>query len=340
LDSYDYSYAIGETVILGCSAVDAVDGEVLCTYTGTVNNQVADDYNITYRAEDDSGNIATLPVTYTIYEPNDYLLWDLSTYYDAAEGKDGETLILSLNSIIDNHTVYPYTSSSIDVWDILRVLDEDPYNTNNIVGFYTGLSIPKDCQDGSTLTDICMIEAYGETKMVDWNREHIWSKSRGFPTESLDAYTDVHHLVATESVMNSTKNSRFFETCDINDTNVVDKGYGNYICNTWSFEPRDEVKGDTARMIFYMMTRYYLELDLRVIDDPMDFLISIGQTKDSDLPIYGDLADLIAWHYADPVSQKEIDRNNLIFSYQGNRNPFIDYPHFVELIYGDHAYFN
>ena len=333
-----YQYTIGDTATIGCTATDDVDGSVACNYSGSVDTSTIGTYDITYVAIDTAGNTATLIVTYTVHE--DYLTWDLSSYYDDAEGLDGESLILALNGIIDGQTVYPYTSSSTDVWDILRDVDEDPNNPSNIIGFYTGLSILKDCQDGSSVAEYCQMEAYGITQTVEWNREHIWSKSRGFPTESYDAYTDVHHLVAAESWMNSTKNNRFFETCDANDTNVIDRGYGNSTCNDWSFEPRDEVKGDVARMIFYMLIRYYIELDMEVMDNPMDYLLSIGEDQNSALAIYGDLEDLLIWNYNDPVSQKEIDRNEAIFGYQGNRNPFIDYEHFAELIFGDEPFYN
>ena len=112
---------------------------------------------------------------------------------------------------------------------------------------------------------------------------------------------------------------------------VVDRGYGNYTCNDWEFEPRDDVKGDVARMIFYMAVRYEGEgddmVDLEIVDDP-------DSTKSSKLPIYGDIDDLLRWHEEDPVSQWEIERNETIYQYQGNRNPFIDLPELVELIWG------
>ena len=139
--------------------------------------------------------------------------------------------------------------------------------------------------------------------------------------------------------MNGIKNNRFFESCDIGiDINIEDRGYGNYTCNEWSFEPRDEVKGDVARMIFYMMVRYYIELELEIIDNPMDLFSGAQEAINSNMPIYGDLEDLLQWHVDDPVSQKEIDRNIAIYRYQGNRNPFIDYEHFVDLIFGDYPY--
>jgi endonuclease I len=170
---------------------------------------------------------------------------------------------------------------------------------------------------------------------VEWNREHVWSKSRGFPTESFDAYTDAHHLVAAERDMNSTKNNRFFEDCqDGDDDNLVDRDFGNYTCNIWEFEPRDEVKGDIARMILYMAIRYDdINLDLEVVDDP-------DENSDSNEPIYGDLDDLLRWHIEDPVSEKEIFRNEVIYFYQKNRNPFIDMPELVELIWGNYQDYN
>jgi len=139
-------------------------------------------------------------------------------------------------------------------------------------------------------------------------------------------------LVAAERRMNSLKNNRHFEDCnDGDDTNIVERGYGNFTCNDWEFEPRDEVKGDVARMIFYMAVRYEGEIgdmvDLEVVNDP-------DSSKESKLPVYGDLNDLLRWHIEDPVSEWEINRNQVIFTYQGNRNPFIDDPDLVFLVFG------
>ena len=143
-------------------------------------------------------------------------------------------------------------------------------------------------------------------------------------------YTDAHHLVAAERTMNSTKNNRFYEDCgDGDDTNIEERAYDNVTCNEWEFEPRDEVKGDVARMIFYMAVRYEGDpLDLEVIDDP-------DEDSSLKLPVYGDLDDLLRWHREDPVSQEEVERNEVIYIYQENRNPFIDNPAYVSDIWGD-----
>lgn len=93
-----------------------------------------------------------------------------------------------------------------------------------------------------------------------------------------------------------------------------------------SWEPRDAVKGDIARMMFYMVVRYeYGAYDLELVD----------YTGTSNTPVFGKLSTLLQWHQQDPVDDWERNRNDIIFnSYQGNRNPFIDHPEFVNYIWG------
>jgi len=88
---------------------------------------------------------------------------------------------------------------------------------------------------------------------------------------------------------------------------------------------RDEVKGDIARILFYMATMYF---DLSLNDDPA----SISAYKSM-----GILSTLLEWNELDPVDDFEKNRNEVIYSYQKNRNPFIDYPEFANLIWGDLA---
>ncbi len=311
---------------------DNVDETCTVVIEGSFDTSILGEQSVTLKATDAAGNETTFVYTYEIVENVDGSMYIPLGYYDSIDGLVGEELKTALNSIISGHTEYPYKSTATDTWDILREADEDPDNPDNIIGIYTGLSIAKDCQDTTYPPDFCEIEAYGEDDTVEWNREHIWSKSRGdFTDESeLGPYTDTHHLIAAERVMNSIKSNRFYEDChDGDDVNVVDRGYGNYTCNEWEFEPRDEVKGDVARMIFYMAVRYENEeLDLEVINDP-------EEDKALKLPVYGDIDDLLRWHEEDPVSEKEILRNQVIYTYQGNRNPFIDRPELVTLIWGE-----
>ncbi|MCF7926346.1 MAG: endonuclease [Candidatus Izimaplasma sp.] len=319
---------------------DNLDDTCTVKIDGDVNTSSLGTYLIVFRATDSLGNEIEITFTVEVIEFIDPSVYIPDGYYLNIEGLTGEDLKSALNDIITSHIEYPYTDDETDVWDILRAADEDPENPDNVLLFYTGVSWPKACQDTITPPDYCEAEMYGELRTIEWNREHIWSKSRGgFTNDSdLGAYTDTHHLVAAERRMNSIKNNRLFEDChDGDDTNIEDRGYGNYTCNDWEFEPRDEVKGDVARMLFYMAVRYEGEtgdlVDLELADDP-------DASRDSFLPLYGDIDDLLRWHLEDPVREEEILRNEVIFSYQGNRNPFIDMPELAELIWGSPEDYN
>ncbi len=232
-------------------------------------------------------------------------------YYDAAIGLTGLTLKDALHEIIDNHTKLSYDG----VWTALKDTDEDPNNTNNIITLYTMQSRPKADQagngDGNYLTGL-------------WNREHVWAKSHGFPNESQPPYTDVHHLRPADVDLNSLRSNKDFDESD----NPV---AGTQCYNdSDSFEPPDAVKGDVARMMFYMAVRYNGdtsgEPDLELID---------YDSPDSS-PLFGILSTLLLWHQQDPVSEWEQRRNHRIYTnWQYNRNPFIDHPEWVSLIWGN-----
>ena len=234
-------------------------------------------------------------------------------YYSFAENKSDQALRSALHNIIDDHIEFPYTSSSTDTWDILQESDADPSNSNNVILVYTRESVngPQEYNGGS-----------------GWNREHIWAKSRGdFGTE-IGEGTDVHNLRASNVQVNSTRTNYSFDNCT---TNSCNQTYGNsYSSTALVFEPRDEDKGDVARIIFYMDIRYEGdsgELDLEMTEN----ILSIS----SKLPRHGVRSTLLEWHQSDPVDDFERNRNDVIYSYQGNRNPFIDHPELVDYIWGD-----
>ena len=322
---------------------------------GSVDTSVVGEYTILVSATDSAGNTETINFIVEVVEGVDGSFYIPTGYYDGIEGLTGESLKNALNDIITNHTEFPYTDDDTDVWDMLRDADEDPNNPDNVILFYSGFSWPKECQDTNTdlLPDYCFEGNNREADYTEWNREHIWSKSHGdFEDEgdyayeeasggyALGAHTDGHHLVAAERSMNSVKNNRFFADCHdgVEDDNLVDRGYGNYTCGEWYFEPRDEVKGDVARMLFYMVIRYEGEqgdfVDLELTTDLYQYENAETSIKNSKLPYYEDLEVLLRWHLEDPVSEWEILRNQTIYEYQGNRNPFIDIPELVEEIWG------
>jgi endonuclease I len=235
-----------------------------------------------------------------------------SNYYATANGKSGVALKAALNDIIDNHTEYSYS----DLWDILKVTDRDPNDANKVKGIYSQFSMDAAAEyDGG----------------AGWNREHVWAKSRGDFGTTMGAGTDIHHLRAEDVSTNSARNNRSF---DIGGTPYVDAS-GNYsgptpakTSSSFTWEPGDDQKGDVARMIFYMAVRYegeHGELDLELTEEVL------GNTDKT--PFHGRLSTLLTWHNLDPVSAEEINRNNLVYGYQNNRNPFIDHPEYISSIW-------
>ena len=224
-------------------------------------------------------------------------------YYDAANGLTGDALKISLHNIIDDHIEYSYD----DLRDfILMETDEDPNNPSNIILLYTGRSQDKNTFGGGA---------------NDWNREHVWAKSHGDFGNNPPCGTDAHHIRPTDASVNSARGNKDFDNGGIQHPEATGCYYTEF---TW--EPRDEVKGDVARMIFYMDVRYEGgsgELNLEVVD-------WVNTSPD---PEHGKFSTLYEWHQQDPPDDFEINRNNVIYSYQNNRNPFIDHPEYLILIY-------
>ena len=240
-----------------------------------------------------------------------------SGYYDAANGLTGTSLQAALHEIINDHTKFPYSSSNTDVWDLLKITDEDPSNSSNVILLYTGRSQDKDENSGQS-------SALGSNR---WNREHVWSKSHGFPNESDTAYTDVHHIRPADESVNSSRGTKDFDNGGSAHSEATDC---NYDSDSW--EPRDAVKGDVARMMFYMEVRYDPGVHTDGTAYDLELVDFTGTSTDS--PYFGKFSTLVTWHENDPVDSFESDRNDSIYAYQGNRNPFIDYPEFVNAIWG------
>ncbi len=225
-------------------------------------------------------------------------------YYDAAQGKTGAQLKAALHNIIKNHTEYSYSA----LWNILSATDEDPNNHNNVILIYTGISRAKTKHGGN---------------IGDWNREHVWAKSHGGFGKTPPAGTDVHHIRPADVKVNSLRGN-----LDFDNGGTLVPGTDSCYRDSDSFEPRDAVKGDVARMIFYMATRYEGgngEPDLEVVN----------YVNTSPKPEMGKLSTLLKWNAQDPPDNFERNRNNIIDKdYQHNRNPYIDHPEYIQSIWG------
>ncbi|MFG2926180.1 endonuclease I family protein [Streptomyces sp. NPDC048305] len=225
------------------------------------------------------------------------------TYYQDASGKTGAALKSSLHTIISDQTKLSYSQ----VWDALKATDEDPADSSRVILLYTGRSQSKNDNGGA---------------VGDWNREHVWAKSHGDFGTSTGPGTDIHHLRPTDVQVNSIRGNKDFD----NGGSVVSGAPGNYT-DSDSFEPRDAVKGDVARMILYMAVRYEG-------DDSFADLEPNDSVNNGSAPNIGRLSVLKQWSQEDPPDSFEQNRNEVIFEqFQHNRNPFIDHPEWVEAIW-------
>jgi endonuclease I len=225
-------------------------------------------------------------------------------YYANALGKSGDNLKNALHAIITNGM----TKISYDaVWNALKVTDQDPNNSSNVILLYSGLSRSKNLNGGDS---------------GDWNREHVWAKSHGDFGTATGPGTDLHHLRPEDVAVNSLRDNKDFDTGG----SAAAGAPGNYT-DADSWEPRNAVKGDVARMIFYMAVRYEG-------DDSWPDLEVDNATGSGTAPRIGRVSALLQWNAQDPPDAFERNRNQVIYaSYQHNRNPFIDHPEWVASIF-------
>jgi endonuclease I len=241
-------------------------------------------------------------------------------YYNSASGKTGTELQQALHDIIDNHTSVSYAS----LWNYFKSTDKK--SNGKVWDMYSDNPGGTPVYEFSFGTDQC--STVGNTAEGQcYNREHSWPKS-WFGGEVAPMYTDLFHLIPADGYVNTLRSNYPYGdvgTALITTKNgskigyCVDAGYSNL-----AFEPRDEYKGDMARTYFYMSTRYYKE------DSGWP---GSAMANGSQLLPWAS-AMLLTWAQQDPVSQKEIDRNNFVYTIQHNRNPFIDHPEYANSIWG------
>ena len=234
-------------------------------------------------------------------------------YYDGTDGLHGAELHEKLYDIVRNHTVVSYYSA----WDHLRYVDEDPENSENVILFYMQRSHSEEdtCGDGNDCTS------------ESWNREHVWPKSHGDfgTTMSKVAGTDLHALRPVDNTVNSARSDKDFGEAEDDHSECTECDAS---ADAW--EPSDVTKGDAARSVFYMDLRYN-----GFGDEPALSLVNSWTEPSEDEGYLGKICTLYSWHYNDPVSDFEMERNNRVYEIQGNRNPFVDNADFVEGIWGE-----
>ena len=264
-------------------------------------------------------------------------------YYDQATGKSGEILRAALRDITTaGHVKIPYTSTSFDIWNAYAATDVRPAPNNTIVwDMYSDKPGGTPAYTYTIYTGQCgTASAEGDC----YSREHCmpnsWWGGVGLSGTLDPQYTDLHHLFPADQYVNNKKSNNIVgETnsptyTSSNGSKVGKCSYPGYTILS-VFEPINEYKGDFARAYFYLAARYMNQLSTWVTAYPSyDSKYIINSTGGNYKQWYIDM--LLSWNNEDPVSVKEIDRNNNIYynTPQHNRNPFIDHPEFIGKVWG------
>ncbi|MBU1145027.1 MAG: endonuclease [Firmicutes bacterium] len=300
-ETEDLIYSVGDTFTDDtCYATDIVSGSTSCAISGSVSTNTRGDHSVTYAATSYEGITYTETKQYTVFRDASLLDVNYIGYYDGIEGLYGNDLLLALRAIINTDIT---RVSYGDVRYLLDDTDKDPNNSSNVLTIYTRESVSGVWDDGIT-----------------WNREHVWPNSRlGVPSvdnTDIGIASDIHNLRACITSVNSSRSNKVYDSVTTSET----------------YFPGDSDKGDVSRILFYMLLMYEelsLVNDILPNDPETNYTLAGAKMAIFDM--------LITWSYQDVVDSFEQSRNETIFGIQNNRNPFIDYSYFVELIWYDHA---
>jgi len=256
---------------------------------------------------------------------------DTTTYYSSATGLTGLELKTALYNIIKGHTTKTYSN----IWDFMSENSLDIYyeNDRSILDIYSENPSSSDTYNYTPITDQCG-NFSGEGSC--YNREHSFPKS--WFDDDFPMFTDIHHIFATDGAVNGKRSN--YPYGEVGSSTFVSDN-GSKLGSATStlgytgtvFEPIDEFKGDIARAYFYMATRYQDVISTwennstnadAVLDGSSDYVYEAWV-----------ITLLKKWNENDPVSQKELDRNEAAYEFQGNRNPFINHPEYVNAIWAD-----
>ena len=272
---------------------------------------------------------------------------DIPTYYANANGKSGTSLYNALNTITNVGFKSLGYDGAIDAYQKSDVYPTDPTHPDYIAekagqlwDMYGGCSFTSGNECGNY-----------NSECDCYNREHSVPKSWWGGNKN-NMYSDIFHLVPTDGYVNNRRSSYAFgevqsttytyNGCKLGSsksTITTDRSTllgTEATCSGTVFEPRDEYKGDFARGYLGMIAKYSNESYSITSGEGSKIFEAFSSTTHFGLTKYG-IVLLMKWHREDPVSRKEIDRNNGIQQTQGNRNPFIDYPYLAEYIWGEHA---
>ena len=243
-------------------------------------------------------------------------------YYDSLRGLKGDELLEQLAVI--SYANHKYYNTYDEVRGGNAYSDADPNDPSKLIDFYTGWSIANDWDDGAT-----------------WNREHVWCQSLSgslFGT-SKGAGSDIHHIRPLISPINTARNNAKYTDQNFSGSiSLKPYQYNNQYTGCYNegqnyWEPRDEGKGDVARILMYLYMHYSKEVSANSSNSYAGNLAITNIAYTSSQSASSSWEMLVYWNTLDPVDELEMNRNNYCASVTGLRNPFIDHPEFASMIW-------
>lgn len=260
-------------------------------------------------------------------------------YYDGTASLSGYALKSKLHEIVSGRNItwhYGDLPAFYNQTDLDRYYDHGNANSTILLDIYSENPGGPDAYEYTSANIIGSASAEGQ----GWNREHMMPQSTY--NSNYPMYSDLHYVIPTDARINqlrsnypygiagSTNFYTFSNTSKISRNGTANSGYTGRV-----YEPINEFKGDVARSLLYFAVRYESKLS------SFNFYNGSSPANDTS-PLDGTqekafenwyIQMLLQWHAQDPVSKREIDRNNAVFNIQKNRNPFIDHPEWVSAIW-------
>ncbi|WP_312749634.1 endonuclease [Epilithonimonas hominis] len=260
-------------------------------------------------------------------------------YYSGTESLSGYALKSKLHDIISTKT---YNYHYDDLKTLYGQTDIDRYYDYNASNSTYLLDIYSNNPTGTTAYHYTLANIIGSANAegLGWNREHMMPQSSF--NSAYPMYSDLFFVIPTDARINQLRSNYPYGKAGStvyynfsNGSKQAANGTANATYTGRVYEPINEFKGDVARALLYFAVRYEGKLS------GFNFSTNADPTKDQN-PLDGTeekayenwyVAMLLNWHQSDPVSQREIDRNNAVYNLQKNRNPFIDHPEWVNMIW-------
>lgn len=266
-------------------------------------------------------------------------------YYDGTSSLTGYALKTKLHEIISSKNInwhYGDLTEFYNKTDLDKYYDHDASNTTILLDIYSEIPNGPDVYEYTVANVTGSANAEGQ----GWNREHMMPQSTF--NSNYPMYSDLFYVIPTDARINQLRSNypygiaktttapfyTFTNGSRISANGTPGSGYTGRV-----YEPIDEFKGDIARSLLYFAVRYEGKLGLFNYYNGTSAANDRSPLDGTEEKAFEDwyLAMLLQWHNQDPVSQREIDRNNEVYALQKNRNPFIDYPQWVNAIWNQTA---